>query len=125
MARGGIFGQVGMVSSGIFVKINCKRISEKYFEGAELVLAAVYDSNANAGLPDVERYRFPLRAVTVRECIHEKLHLLSGSVLLGDALPATYWYSRGWTFRESRLASMHSYLLLIKRTCSAGAGRYL
>jgi hypothetical protein len=50
---------------------------DRIYEGADLVLAAVHGSNADAGLPRVKPHLFPLRAAKRREYIDEKVGILS------------------------------------------------
>ena len=95
------------------------------FQGAQLVLAAAYGYDADAGLPGAEGGRYPLRGVRRREYIHKNVRLLSVDQQISMFLGRSVWNTRGWIMQESVLSPLkliftpnQAYLLCRCGVCS-------
>ncbi|KAI4212476.1 MAG: hypothetical protein LQ351_004728 [Letrouitia transgressa] len=76
-------------------------IMDSIFSDAELVVVVAAGSDANSGIPGIQRYQ---RGISQRIEIINGTQFITTQPPIQQALKKSVWSSRGWTFQEAILA---------------------
>lgn len=73
------------------------------FANSKFGISVPHGENADAGIPGIHPFQFPLRATLSREYIHPFGRILCAPPQLRFILERSKWLTRGWTYQESIL----------------------